>query len=85
MDRFGWVAGVGCPPGSGADGHAFFFCHYNSEDAMEYFEHAGHHAIERRLATAKDDAESTPADLIGVGESGSTQLRDDGRAHVSLR
>ena len=45
----------------------------------------GHHAIKRRLATAKDDAESTPADLIGISESGRTQLRDDGRAHVSLR
>jgi hypothetical protein len=37
-----------------------------------------HDAIQRRLVTAKDDAEPTPADLIGVSKSGRTQFRDDG-------
>jgi hypothetical protein len=34
---------------------------------------------------AKDDAETPPADLIGVGKSGRAQFRDDGRADVPLR
>jgi hypothetical protein len=37
-----------------------------------------HDAIQRRLVTTKDDAEPTPADLIGVSKSGRTQFRDDG-------
>src|SRR6185437_10659857 len=45
----------------------------------------GHHAVKCRLTAAEDDAESTAADLVSISESGRTQFRDDGGAHVSLR
>jgi hypothetical protein len=43
------------------------------------------HAVQRDLFAPKDDAETAAADFFGVIESGSAQLRDDGRVYVALR
>ena len=44
-----------------------------------------HRAVQGELGAAIDDPETAPADLFGIVESGRTQLRNDGRAHVALR
>ena len=44
-----------------------------------------HRAVQGGLGAAIDDPETAPADLFGIVESGRTQLRNDGGAHVALR
>src|SRR5580658_5099216 len=43
-----------------------------------------HRALQRDLSAPIDNAETTATDLFSISESGSTQFRDGGQAHVAL-